>query len=112
MRRKGQQEKHGWGKRQGERRGECCASPGWDWSQSGSSTGNSLFIVAPKMKCPAGNFVQQALPQGQQGESSTVANQPAKIKEEKKKEVFRGRCSKGTWRQIFEATGDFFTTKL
>ena len=63
------------------------------------------------MKFPAGNSFQQALPQGQKGESSTVANQPAKMKEEKNKEVFQGKCSTGTWRQIFEATGDFFYLK-
>ena len=64
------------------------------------------------MKCPAGNFFQQALPQGQKGEISTVANQPARMKEEKKKsEVFWGRCSKRTWRRVFEATGDFFYHK-
>ena len=107
LQRKGCEEEQGWGERQGEEREECCASSGWNWSQGGSSTGHYLFIVAPKMKCPVGNFFQQALPQGQKGKSSTVANQPAKVKEEKKKDVFRGRCSKGTWRRIFEATGEF-----
>ena len=57
--------------------------------------------------CLYGIFLSQALTKKQERGSSTTGAQVDKVTEESL-EVFGGTCSRGAWRQFFEATGGNF----